>query len=152
MIEKLRLPFPFLSDSDRAAVVEPYGLANATDPRELALPAIVVVTPDGEEAFRVVSRDFADRLPEDELVERLQELNLPPTTQPAPQLGPSEPGPKAMPVHAMLPYFRGARFAAVAMGRRHPAVKEDADAYVAQMDRYMEVTRELRARLAEEDG
>jgi hypothetical protein len=51
-----------------------------------------------------------------------------------------------MPVHALLPYCRGAKFAAKAMGMRHPQAKADADRYVAQMDRYMEAIRALRER------
>ena len=149
MIQKLLLPFPLLSDEDRAAVITPYGLANPTDPRKLAIPAVVLVTPEREEAFRVVARDFADRIPEDELITKLRRLDLPSTSQDPPEVGHAEPGPRAMPVRAMLPYFRGARFAAVAMGRRHPAAKDDADLYVAQMDRFLETTRALRARLAE---
>ena len=41
MIGKLRLPFPMLSDEDRSAVVAPWGLANPTDRRNLALPALM---------------------------------------------------------------------------------------------------------------
>jgi hypothetical protein len=152
MIEKLLLPFPYLSDADRTAAITPYDLANPTDPRELAYPAVVVVTGAREEAFRVVSRDFADRIPEDELIQRLRRLALPPTIQEPPDVGPAQPGARAMPVRTMLHYFRGARFAAVAMGRRHPAAKDDADLYVVQMDRYLEATRALRARLAGKDG
>jgi hypothetical protein len=149
MIQKLLLPFPFLSDEDRSAAITPFGLANPTDPRKLAFPAVVLVTTELEEAFRVVARDFADRIPEDELITKLRRLDLPPTSQDRPEVGHAEPGPRAMPVRAMLPYFRGARFAAVAMGRRHPMAKDDADLYVAQMDRFLETTRALRARLAE---
>jgi hypothetical protein len=149
MVEKLELPFPMLSDPDRTLAIEPYGLSNPRDKRNLAYPAIVVVTSDGEEALRVVSRDFADRLPEDDLIARLEALELTPTTQDAPAAGPAEPGPRAMPIRAMQPYFRGARFAAVAMGMRHPSAKDDADAYVAQMDRFIMAVRELKARKAD---
>jgi hypothetical protein len=154
MIAKLQLPFPMLSDPDRSAAIEPYELANPHDKRNLAYPAIIAITPDGEEAFRVVSRDFADRLPEDELIAHLVDLQLTPTAQDPPDLGPAEPGLRAMPIHAMEPYFRGARFAAVAMGMRHESAKEDADHYVAQMDRFIEATRGLKARIraAGDDG
>jgi len=52
-----------------------------------------------------------------------------------------------MPVDALLPYCRGARFAAKAMGMRHPQARDDADRYVAQMDRYRDAVRALRERL-----
>lgn len=147
MIDKLRLPFPMLSDEDRSAVIEPWGLANPTDRRNLAIPAIVVVTPDGDEAYRWVGRDFAFRLPEDDLLGVLQGLGLEPTQQEPPALGRIEPGPTAMPVRAMAPYFRGARFASVALGIRHPGIRDDVDFFVEQMDRFSESVRELKARL-----
>ncbi len=140
LIHKLDLPFPILSDPDRAAAIAPFGVADPKDPREIARPATVVVTPDGEEAFRVESRDFADRPPEDEVIERLGALGLPPTSQDRPATGPAEPGPKAMPVDALLPYYRGARFAVVALDRRH-GIGDDAGAYVAQLDRYFEAMK-----------
>ncbi len=138
MIEKLGLPFPLLSDPNRSAAIEPYGTADERDPREIARPVLVVVTPDGEEAVRIEARDFADRPREDEVVERVQDLGLPPVSQEPPVLGPAEPGPKAMSVRALLPYYRGARFAAVALGRRNPDIADQTKAYAAQMDRYHE--------------
>lgn len=145
MIQKLRLPFPLLSDPDRTAVIEPYGLADPKDPRSLALPAMVLIGPDGEERWRFVSRDFADRLPEDEVLEQASTLGLASTTQPPPTLGALRPGPRAMPIEDLHPYFRGARFAALAMGLRHghydDSIKNDSKAYVAEMDRYMEAVK-----------
>lgn len=138
MIEKLDLPFPMLSDPDRSLAIEPLGLADPKHPGKIAHPAIIIVTSDGTEAYRRVSRDFADRLAEDELVDALRRLGLPPTDQEPPIVGSAVAGERAMPDHAMLPYWRGARFAAVALGSRHPQAKEDADQLVAQMDRFTE--------------
>lgn len=152
MIEKLRLPFPMLSDEDRSRVVAPLGLANPDDRRNLAYPAIVVVTPKGEEAFRWESHEYAFRLPEDEVIEVLESLRLPPVTQPPPELGPAEPGPSAMPLRAMLPYLRGARFAAIALRNRHPEIAADVDGFVEQVDRYSRDVRELRDRVRDEAG
>lgn len=147
MVEKLRLPFPMLSDPDRSLAIGPYGLADPKDAREIAIPALVLVSPDGEEVWRFVSRDFADRLPEDEVVEVVASSGWAPTTQDPPRPGTPEPGPRAMPTHAMAPYFRGARFAALAMGLRHghldESVKEDSKAYVAEMDRFSEAVKRL---------
>jgi hypothetical protein len=150
MIEKLSLPFPFVSDPDRSIVIEPYGLANPTDPRNLAFPAIVLLDPGGAERWRWVSRDFADRLPEDEVLEVAASFGWPATDQPEFEVGETEAGPKAMPFDGLGFYFRGARFAALAMGLRHghhdESIKEDSKAYVAQMDRFLQDYRELKER------
>lgn len=138
MIEKLDLPFPLLSDPDRSLAIEPLGLSDPKHPGKIAHPAIIIMASDGREAYRKVSRDFADRLPEDDLIDTLGALGLPPTRQVRPAIGSAVPGERAMPEHAMLPYWRGARFAAVALGSRHPQAKDDADQLVAQMDRFTE--------------
>lgn len=147
MVEKLELPFPLLSDPDRSQAIEPYGVADPKDERNIARPAVVVLSPSGEEVFRFVSRDFADRIPEDELIEVLDGAGLPATTQEPPAPGNPQPGPKAMPLHGLPFYFRGARFAALAMGVRHrhlgAEIKEDSLAYIAEMDRYMEAVQQL---------
>ncbi len=146
MVEKLGLPFPLLSDSDRSQAIEPYEVSDPNDPRSIARPSIFIVAPDGEEVFGETSTDYADRQAEDAAVEVLQSLGLPPTTADRIENGVAEPGPRAMPVHAMEPYFRGAKFAVNAMRMRHPNVAEDAAAYMDQMDRYIELVRELRGK------
>lgn len=155
MVEKLSLPFPYLSDPDRSHAIAPYGAADEKDDRHIARPAIVVVTPDQEEAFRFVSRDFADRLAEDQVVTTVQQLALTPTTQEPPRIGPSQPGPRSLSLHDLHIYFRGARFAALTMGLRHghhaQAIKEDSKAYVAEMDRYTEALDWLRERSPTDD-
>ena len=140
MIIKLSLPFPYLSDPDRSQAIIPYRVADEKDERGIARPALVVIKPNHEEAFRFVSRDFADRLLEDEVVAAVQRLNLPSTTQEPPQVGPAEPGPRSLPPSSLRTYYRGARFAALTMGLRHghhsEEIKDDSKAYVAEMDRY----------------
>ena len=149
MVDKLGLPFPLLSDADRTGAVEPLGVADERDPREISRPAMVLVAPDRTEAWRYVSRDFADRLPEDEVVAQARSLGLPPTSQPEPETVDPRPGPKAMPLDGLPYYLRGARFAALAMGLRHrdkgEEIADDAKAYVAEMDRYIEAVQQLRA-------
>lgn len=148
MVDVLRLPFPLLSDPDRSGLIGPLGLSNPDDPREIAIPATVLFTPDRQvEAWRWTSRDYADRIPESVLLDRVRDQALPPATQPAPELGPIEPGPKAVSPEWLPHYLRGARFAALAMGLRHrhldESVKEDSKAYVAEMDRFLEALRRL---------
>ncbi len=148
MIDKLDLPFPLLSDPDRSAAINPLDVADPNDPREIARPAMVLFAPGGEEVWRFVSRDFADRMPEDEVLDRIAEEGWSATTQDAPTIGSTEPGEAAMPLEQLPSYLRGARFAALAMGLRHKnlgqEIVDDSKAYVAEMDRFIESTSALR--------
>lgn len=150
LVAKLSLPFPFLSDPDRSRAIRSFGVADEKDERQIARPAVVVVTPGHEEVFRFVSRDFADRIPEDQLLASIQELKLAATTQPLPEPGQAEPGARSLSPSNLKIYFRGARFAAQAMGLRHAhyadEIKIDSKAYVAEMDRFTEALDWLRAR------
>ena len=149
MVAKLSLPFPFLSDPDRSQAIRPYGVADEKDERHIARPAIIVMTTD-KEVFRFVSRDFADRSPEDQVLASIQDLQLPATTQHLPEPGEAEPGLRSLSPSNLKIYFRGARFAAQAMGLRHAhhaeEIKADSKAYVAEMDRFTEALDWLRAR------
>lgn len=146
MVHKLHLPFWMLSDPGGQVLLATLG---AYDPQErggIGRPGVFVVGPDGSEHFREVGRDFADRITEDELLAAAREMRLPATKQPPLDLVEPEPGATAMPVRALPPYCRGAKFAAKAMGLRHPAAKADADRLFAQMDRYLTVLRDFRER------
>lgn len=142
MVDKLSLPFPILSDPDRSKAISPFGVADAKDERQISRPAMVVLLPDRDEVFRFESKDFAERMPEEDVVAAVRLLNLPLTTQEPPVVGPSEPGPRSLPPASLRIYFRGARFAALAMGLRHghhaKEIKEDSKAYVAELDRFTE--------------
>lgn len=154
MVEKLDLPFPYLSDPDRTGAITPYGLADPIDERNIAIPAIVLLGVDGDEVWRWVARDFADRIPEAEVVGRAVALGLDAVDAGRPvELGPVEPGPKAMRLESLGTYFRGARFASIAFYRRMreiPEAKEAAKAemlaYTEEMDRYVAAVSELRRR------
>lgn len=150
MIDKLRLPFQMLSDPDGEGVLKALDAWHPdTAHGDIAKPGVFIVHPDGSESFRRVARDFADRITEDELLARVLSLELPPTQQPPVAHVEPEPGDEAMPVRALLPYCRGAKFAAKAMGMRHPEAKDDAARYMEQMDRYMGAVRQLREVLAD---
>ena len=71
MVDKLELPFPLLSDPDRSKAIEPMGVSDPEDRRNIAKPSIVVVAPDGEVAFAETSRDYADRDSEDAAIAAL---------------------------------------------------------------------------------
>ncbi len=141
MVEKLGLPFPLLADPDRSGAIEPYGVADLRDPREIAIPTTVVVDPDGQEHWRRPSFDFADRPEEDEVLDVVQSLGLAATEQSPPAIVGPQPGSNAVSLRTLAAYYRGAKFAAIAMGRRFPEAKESAKAYAAQMDRYVEAVR-----------
>jgi hypothetical protein len=147
MVDKLSLPFPLLSDPDRSLIIEPMGVADPRDAREISRPAMILIDPDGSERWRFVSRDYADRLPNDEVIERATRLGLPATSQALPEVGPADPGEKAMPFEGLFHYLRGARFAAQALGLRHRHLAEeleaDSKAYVAEMDEMLEAVKEL---------
>lgn len=148
MIDKLHLPFEMLSDPDGNGLLRELDVWHPdTAHGDIGRPGVFVVHPDGSEHFRRVARDFADRIAEDELLARVRSLELPPAEQPPVEHVDPEPGEEAMPVRALLPYCRGAKFAAKAMGMRHPEAKDDAARYIEQMDRYMEAVRTLRARI-----
>ena len=138
MIEKLNLPFPMLSDPDRSLAIVPYGIADESDRRDIAVPTTVVIDPRGEEVWRRMSRDAPDRPVEDDALEVVRGLKLDPVEQPPPAQGVPRPGPYAMPFRELRSYYRGAKFAALAMGRRYPEAKMDGKVYAALMDRYME--------------
>lgn len=146
MVEKLRLPFPYLSDPDRDLLIGPLGLRDERDPREIALPAVVVIGPDGEEAWRWVSRDYADRIDENLILDAVGDLRLDPV-DPEPMLaGTPDPGPKAVDMDTLHIYFRGARFAVVAMRRRHEGIRDDGMEFIREMDRFLEVLKRRRDR------
>jgi len=156
MISKLDIPFPYLSDPDRSKAIAPFDVVDENDARNLARPAMILVDTAGEERFRFVSRDFADRYPEDKVLEVAAELGLPPTTAEPMNQGTAEPGPSAMPFEGLWFYLRGARFAALAMGLRHKdlgeSIKEDSKAYVATMDRMLEAIKEYTKRRGSSTG
>ena len=137
MIEKLNLPFPMLSDPDRNDSIGPLGLLNEDDPRGLAIPATVLIGPEGDEVMRLLSRDYADRPLEDVVLDALKRLDLAPVEQPPLAPGVAEPGPFAMPFGDLRTYFRGAKFGSKAMGMRTGAMDE-ADLFGSLMDHYME--------------
>lgn len=147
MIDKLQLPFAMLSDPDGEGALKPLDAWHPdTAHGDIGRPGVFVFDPDGTERFRQVARDFADRITEDELLAQVTDLDLPATDQPTLEHTEPQPGDQAMPVRALPPYCRGAKFAAKAMGMRHAEAKDDADRFVAQMDRYAAAVRELRAR------
>ncbi len=118
-----RWPTPnvlYVADPDRSLLIEPLGLSDPDDDRGIALPAMIVIDPYGNEVYRYVGRDFADRTTDDEVFAALEGLRLdsiePPAGGPVADV-PSDLGRYFRPGD-LVPYFKGNRFAAVAIGGR----------------------------------
>lgn len=142
VVEKLALPFPLLSDPERDRAITPLGFADEDDPRRISRPGTVVVSPAAEVVFTVTGRDYADRPNEDELLAVIDDLGLAPTTQSPPIVGPVEAGPNAVPASGLPFYFRGAKFAVMALRGRHRELgegfRDDTKEYVQMVERYLD--------------
>lgn len=141
VMEKLALTFPILSDENREAAITPLGFADEDDPRQISRPGVAIIDTTGQIIHRSEGRDYADRPDEDDLLAALDELGLEPVTQPEPAIGTAAPGEKAISLEAIPHYLRGARFATLALRRRHreisDAFKDDTKAYIQMVDRYL---------------
>lgn len=142
MVEKLQLPFPILSDPGGERATKPYGVWD-DDADKHARPAVVVVGPDGEEAFRTVGRDFADRPVEDDVVAAVERLGLEAVDPEPPRPGSPKPGERAFRREWMVPYYRGAGFALRAIAGRVPEASDEAERVGATVKRYGEAAQQL---------
>ncbi len=112
-----------ISDPGGERFLVPLDLYNPEERDGIALPGMLVISPDGDEVYRYQGRDFADRTTDDDVYAALDGLGLSAvdpkpaidsTTAPDDLRGffrPSDYG----------PYFRGNRFAAIAIGGRLPS-------------------------------
>lgn len=150
VMEKLALPFPLLADPDRDKAITPLGFADEKDARLISRAGTVILAPGGEEMWRHTGRDYADRPDEDLLLEQVVALGLEPTTQEAPAIDEAEEGPTAMSLAALVPYLKGAKFAALALRSRHRDLGEeftvDAKELVQRVDRYLEAVDGIEGR------
>lgn len=150
VMDKLVLPFVILSDEGRDQAVIPFGFEDENDPRQISKPGVVVITPDGEIAFRYVGRDYADRPNEDDLLADLEKLGLSAVDQPEDPVGVLEPGETAIPGEGLKYYFSGAKFANLALRRRHrdlgDVFQDDTKAYVQMIERYLDALSAVEAR------
>lgn len=139
MVEKLVLPFPILSDSDGEGAIKPYDLWDADG--SMAKPAIVVVAPDGREAYRYEGVDFMDRPNDDEVLTALDGLGLSPLEAPVGPLSylAPRPGPRAMKLGDLGAYMRGVRSAMQAMAARarDPFDRAEAERTSRMAERYI---------------
>jgi hypothetical protein len=118
MTAKLELPFPLLADRGGETAIKPFGVWDERG--EIARPAVVVLTPAGEEALRRVGVDYADRPDDEHVLEAVRKLALPPRRVPAGVHAHAEPRPseRAYRRERLAPYFRGVRSGATALAGR----------------------------------
>ena len=114
------LPFAIHSDPGGKEFLQLLGLWNAEERGGLAIPAVLLISPGGEELFRVTSRDFADRIHDEDALGALEALGWPPLSpDPTPVASALAPDLKGVFTPTMFnPYFRGNFYAAVALRRR----------------------------------
>lgn len=118
-----RWPTPhvrYVSDPDGHDILRPLGLYDPEERGGIGLPAFIVYDPDGAEVYRKVGRDFADRTADTEMFDAVEALGLdaidPPAGGPVADVPDDVHG--FFPTEWLFPYFRGNRFAAVAIGSR----------------------------------
>ncbi len=123
MIERWGLSsMQLISDPGGEKFLVPMELFNPDERGGIALPGMLVISPEGEEVYRYKGRDFADRTTDDEVLEALEGLGLDAVSP--------EPSSPSMSVSDDLrgffrasdygTYFRGNRFGALAIRGRLP--------------------------------
>ena len=126
----------YVSDPDGLTYLRSLELYDPEERGGIGLPGMLVITPDGEVAYRYVGRDFADRTTDDEVMAALERLELSPIDPP--EGGPVLEVPDDLTGYfrrdQLAPYFRGNRMAAVAIGGRLPTSEARA---VAREHRHM---------------
>lgn len=118
-----RWPTPhvlYVADPGGERFLRPLELFDPDERGGIAMPGLLVLDAGGEVVYRYVGRDFADRTTDEEALAALERLGLDPIEPPAG--GPVRDVPDDLdryfsPDH-LVPYFKGNRFAAVAIGGR----------------------------------
>lgn len=113
------LPFRWVSDPDGARLAKP--LEAWDEDASMFRPVIVVVAPDGDVAFRELSRDFTDRPDDEPILAAVEALGLdavpPPTAWDPADIGP-RPSKRAFLPASFIPYFRAIKFNTGALSKR----------------------------------
>jgi hypothetical protein len=139
LTEKLRLPFPLLSDPDGDAAIRPFGLWDEAE--SLSRIGVVALEPSGIEIYRFLGADYADRPPTEDVLESVRALRLIPREARAgvhPHVAP-EPSADAEPVHDLAVYMRGVRSSSKALYQR--TGDEDAGRVWRMAARYYELLK-----------
>jgi len=139
-----------VSDPGGETYLQPLGLFDPEERGGIALPGLLVITPDGGEAYRYQGRDFADRTTDDEMFAALEGLDL--SAVDAPAGGPAGEAPDDMrgffTPEMYGPYFRGNMFASIAISRRvdDPEARSTAKQHQAMAAATVEAWDEVRKR------
>lgn len=138
----------YVSDPGGETFLEPLDLYDPEERGGIGRPGALVLDPDGEVVYRYVGRDFADRTTDEEMLTALERLALDPID--APVGGPQAEVPDdltgSFSPADLVPYFKGNRFGAIAIGGRLPDSETRA---VAREHRLMcEATLDAWARLS----
>lgn len=148
-----KLPFPVLSDPGGTEVLQPLELWNAEERGGIALPALLGIDPDGNELFRHISRDFADRVHDEDVLEKLESLELAAISTPEPlplSDGIPDEGSEelqgAFPEAAYVPLMNGNFYGALAISRRvtHEESLAEIKAHAAMSKSFVDAWAERR--------
>lgn len=147
-----RWPTPhvtYVSDPGGERYLRPLDLFDPDERGGIALPALVVIDPDGVERFGYRGDDFADRRHDEDVIVALEDLGL--AAIDPPQGGPIDPSvdtdqPGAFSPRIFVPYFRGNRFGAHAIFRRveDPEAKAIAREHRQMCDTMLEAWEQIR--------
>ncbi|MEX2556506.1 MAG: hypothetical protein WEB06_12880 [Actinomycetota bacterium] len=151
MVGRWHLSFPIASDPGGERFLHPLDLWDDRDPRQIGIPAVIVLGPDGEEAWQHRSRDFADRPDDADVMRALESLHLPPLDPPRARWQPdleAEEHPGAFRTDAFGAYHRGVMFAMAAMAGRmvDPADRAEAESLGRQASSFIDAWKQVRAR------
>lgn len=151
LVRRWHLSFPIPSDPGGERFLRALGLWDQHDPRRIGIPAVIVLSPGGEEVWRHRSRDFADRPDDSDVMAALASLRLPafdPPPEPwQPDAEPEEHA-AAFRTEAFGHYHRGVMFAmgAIAGRMRDPGDSAEAEALARQASSFLEAWKAVRGR------
>ena len=151
MTRRWHLSFGIASDPGGERFLHPLDLWDEHDPRQIGIPAVIVLSPSGDEVWRHRSRDFADRPDDSDVIAALGSLRLAPL-DPAPEpwrpeIEPEE-HPGAFRTDAFGHYHRGVMFAMAAMALRVRDANDraEAQALARQASSFLDAWKAVRAR------
>lgn len=111
-----------VSDPGGESYLKALDLYNAEERGGIAVPAMLVIDPDGNEVYRYQGRDFADRTTDDDVYAAIDGLGLD-AVSPEPSTASVEVSDDLrgfFPRASYVPYFSGNKFGAIAIGGRLP--------------------------------
>lgn len=149
MVARWHLSFRIESDPGGERFLRSLDLWDDVDPRQIGIPAVIVLAPDGAEVYRHRSRDFADRPDDTDVMTALKPLGLPPVA-PEPWRPEVEPEdhPGAFRADAFGHYHRGVMFALAALAKRMSEASDriESETLARQASSFLEAWKAVRSR------